>query len=56
METLIHILEEQLAAIGKKLENPPADPGRVQKLGEDYSGIEARLNELMGEWESLQTN
>ncbi len=56
VETLIHILEEQLAAIGKKLENPPADPGRVQKLGEDYSGIEARLNELMGEWESLQTN
>jgi ATP-binding cassette subfamily F protein 3 len=56
VETLIHILEEQLAAIGKKLENPPPDPGKVQKLGEDYSGIETRLNELMREWESLHAD
>jgi ATP-binding cassette subfamily F protein 3 len=53
VETLIHILEEQLAALGKRLEHPPADPGRVQKLGEDYAEKERRLAELMGEWENL---
>jgi len=53
VEALIHILEEQLAALGKKLENPPADHGKVLKMGEDYTKMEARLNDLMEEWEGL---
>jgi ATP-binding cassette subfamily F protein 3 len=53
VETLIHILEEQLSALAKRLENPPPDPARVQKLGEDYAQKEKRLAELLGEWESL---
>ncbi|HUF40278.1 MAG TPA: ABC-F family ATP-binding cassette domain-containing protein [Anaerolineales bacterium] len=55
VEVLIHILEEQLAELGKRLENPPADLGRVQKLGEDYAEKERRLAELMGEWEVLHS-
>ncbi len=54
VETLIHILEEQLAELGKRLENPPADAGKVQKWGKEYSEKEARLNELLTEWEKLQ--
>jgi ATP-binding cassette subfamily F protein 3 len=54
VETLIHILEEQLAELGRRLANPPADPGKVQKLGQDYAEKEARLSDLMGEWEELQ--
>ena len=55
VETLIHILEEQLAELARRLENPPPDPGKVQKLGEEYSKKESRLNELLGEWEQLHS-
>jgi ATP-binding cassette subfamily F protein 3 len=53
VETLIHILEEQLAALTKKLEHPPQDAGKLHKLAEDYAAKHARLEELMGEWEGL---
>ncbi|MFQ5616509.1 MAG: ribosomal protection-like ABC-F family protein [Anaerolineales bacterium] len=55
VETLVTILEEQLAALGKKLENPPAAPGKVQKLGREYAETEARLDELLEEWGTLHT-
>ena len=53
LEALIHTLEEQLATLGKKLENPPADPGIIQQWGNAYTETEARLNDLLGEWEKL---
>ncbi len=53
VETLIHILEEQVAALTKKLEHPPQDAGKLHKLAEDYAAKHARLEELMGEWEGL---
>jgi ATP-binding cassette subfamily F protein 3 len=53
LESLISILEEQLAAIGQDLEKPPDDPGRVQLLGREYLEKESRLNELIAEWEAL---
>jgi ATP-binding cassette subfamily F protein 3 len=53
VETLIHVLEEQLASLGKKLENPPPEKEKVQKWGEKYSETEIRLNELLREWEKL---
>lgn len=53
IETFIHIQEEQLAALARKLENPPSDSGQVQKLGAEYVKIENSLNEMMAEWEKL---
>ena len=52
-ETLITILEEQLSALSQQLENPPADPAKVQKLGEEYVRVHARLEGLVREWEGL---
>ena len=53
VETLITILEEKLASLGKKLENPPSDAGKVKKLGEGYGNTEKQLEELLAEWERL---
>jgi len=54
VEELIGQLEDQLTALGKKLANPPDDPGQVASLGHDYKEAESRLEELMVEWEILQ--
>ena len=53
VESLIASLEEQLNVISHRLENPPADPERVQKLGREYVRVQEALDELMGEWEIL---
>ena len=53
LETLIHTLEEQLAELSRRLENPPPDPRKVQKLGYDYAQTEARLQALLEEWSTL---
>ena len=36
IEEEISVLEIQLAAISRQLENPPSDPSKVQHLGQEY--------------------
>jgi ATP-binding cassette, subfamily F, member 3 len=54
VEGLITSLEGQLETLAQRLENPPSDPAKVQRLGEDYVRVQAQINELMSEWEGLQ--
>jgi len=53
VETQIDQLEADLSAIGHRLENPPADPSRVQKLGNEYVRLQKELDALMEEWGQL---
>ncbi len=53
LEQEISMLEEHLKAIGVQLENPPADAGKVQRLGEEYGRVQADLDERMEEWAHL---
>ncbi len=46
-------LEEDLRTLGRLLENPPSEPGKVQKLGQDYVAKQNQLETLMREWEQL---
>ncbi len=54
VEERIGQLEAQLEALGKKLADPPDDPGQVANLGHDYREAENELESLMIEWEILQ--
>ena len=54
VESRIAKLEEQLGEVSKRLENPPAEPGEVQRLGESYVEIQNEINALLFEWEGLQ--
>lgn len=53
VETLIDRLETDLATLGHRLENPPADPAKVQKLGNEYVRLQKELDALMDEWGKL---
>jgi len=55
VEGQIEVLEGQLASLTRMLEKPPAEPAKVQKLGQDYVKIQDQLNELMIEWEELHS-
>ncbi len=54
VEEQIGQLEVQLEGLGKKLADPPNDPGMVASLGHDYREAENELENLMIEWEILQ--
>lgn len=54
VEDQITELETQLAVISRQLENPPADPAKVHKLGSDYVRLQGDLEAMMKEWEGLQ--
>jgi ATP-binding cassette subfamily F protein 3 len=54
LENQIAALERRLAALGTQLENPPADPLEVARLGEEYSSVQREMDERLGEWERLQ--
>ena len=54
VEALIAGLEDELGMLGRKLENPPPDPGKVQKLGSEYVRVQKELDALMEEWGELQ--
>ncbi len=54
IENQIAILEAKLAEISRKLENPPADPVEVQKLGQEYNNIQQEMDEKLNDWELLQ--
>jgi len=53
VEALIDQLESDLADLGRKLEDPPRDAVKVQKLGNDYVRVQQELDELMDEWGEL---
>jgi len=53
LERLIAEQEEELKRLGRLLENPPTDPGKVQKLGRDYVRVQAELDHTMQEWGDL---
>lgn len=53
IEEQITRLEEQLATLALRLENPPTDSAQVQELGEDYVEIQDEINALIAEWEQL---
>lgn len=53
VEQLIDQLEDDLAGLGRKLENPPKDAAKVQKLGTEYVKVQQELDALMEEWGEL---
>jgi ATP-binding cassette subfamily F protein 3 len=53
VEALIDQLEVDLAALGHKLEKPPQDSAKVQKLGNEYVRLQKELETLMEEWGDL---
>jgi ATP-binding cassette subfamily F protein 3 len=53
VEERIAYLENELGSLSRKLENPPADLAKVQKLGRAYAGFQDELDRLMEEWEGL---
>jgi ATP-binding cassette subfamily F protein 3 len=54
LENKIADLEAQMAEIGRKLENPPADTALVRKWGNQYTGLQKEMDEWLAEWEKLQ--
>ena len=53
VEERITELEGEIAALARKLENPPADLAKVQRLGSEYARCQDELEKLMEEWEQL---
>jgi ATP-binding cassette, subfamily F, member 3 len=53
VEALVTSLEAELDLLSHKLERPPADPVKVQRLGQEYVNVQNKLDELMQEWETL---
>jgi ATP-binding cassette subfamily F protein 3 len=53
VEERIAYLENELGSLSRKLETPPADLAKVQKLGRAYAGFQDELDRLMAEWEGL---
>jgi ATP-binding cassette subfamily F protein 3 len=53
VEAQIASLEEQLAVLSRKLENPPPEPAKVQRLGQEYVKVQGELDLLIEEWEQL---
>ncbi len=53
VEVLIDQLEADLASLSRRLENPPKDAARVQKLGNEYVRVQKELDALMEEWGEL---
>jgi ATP-binding cassette subfamily F protein 3 len=54
VEKQIDELEARLSLLSAQLENPPADPVLVQKVGREYVKLQGDLEGLMQAWESLQ--
>lgn len=53
VEVAIARLESQLEELSRKLENPPSDPLKVQRLGNEYIHLQKELDRLLLEWEEL---
>lgn len=55
LENTIAELEKQLAELGLRLENPPADTAVVTQLGQDYASMQRKMDEKLDEWEKMQS-
>ncbi len=55
VEETIAALEIELVTLSRKLERPPSDPAKVQRLGQDYVRLQSEIDKLMQEWENLNT-
>ena len=53
VEALIDRLEVHLATLARRLENPPQDIAKVQKLGTEYVKVQKELEILIEEWGQL---
>ncbi len=53
LEEEIEALEAQLAQVGRRLENPPADAGKVQQLGQEYVHLQQAIDERLHAWDRL---
>ncbi|MFZ2097513.1 MAG: ABC-F family ATP-binding cassette domain-containing protein [Anaerolineales bacterium] len=53
IETQIDHLEAELSTLAHKLENPPKDSAKVQKLGNEYVRVQKELEDLMEAWGRL---
>jgi ATP-binding cassette subfamily F protein 3 len=53
IENYIARLEKHLGELTSLLENPPADPAEVARLGREYSRIQNEMDRLLHEWERL---
>jgi ATP-binding cassette subfamily F protein 3 len=53
VEERIAFLESELETLSRKLENPPGDLAKMQKLGREYTSHQDELDHLMTEWEGL---
>ncbi|MGE5124000.1 MAG: ribosomal protection-like ABC-F family protein [Acidobacteriaceae bacterium] len=53
VEALIYQLEMDLNIVSHQLENPPSDPSKVLKLGNEYVRLQKELDALMDEWGRL---
>jgi ATP-binding cassette subfamily F protein 3 len=53
LEAEISAIEDQIRQVSRKLENPPADPGVVYRLGQEYEQLHQTLDERLEEWGSL---
>ncbi len=53
MESSIAALEGELASIGQQLENPPADPAKVLRLGQEYQRVRRELEARLEEWAEM---
>lgn len=56
LEEVIHQLEVDLKFLSQRLEKPPAEPTKVQELGENYVRLQAELETYLAEWEALGKN
>jgi ATP-binding cassette subfamily F protein 3 len=54
LENKIKTMEDELAQLGFRLENPPPDPAKVAKLGSEYARLQYEMDLLLSEWEALQ--
>ncbi len=55
VEERITALEIELATLSRRLENPPSDLSKVQRLGQEYTTCQEELDHLLIEWEQLHT-
>ncbi|GAP12945.1 protein containg ATPase component of ABC transporter with duplicated ATPase domains [Longilinea arvoryzae] len=53
LEHDIEATEAQITALERTLENPPADPGEVARLGQEYQRLQTQLDERMAAWGEL---
>jgi ATP-binding cassette subfamily F protein 3 len=56
LENRIAAFEAQLSEIGESLAHPPKDAGVVIKLAKEYDRVQKEMDEVLAEWEGLQTS